>query len=119
MQQRAMEIQPRWLSNLTILAAVPLFAQVIDFMVQSAAHTPGLKTATIGMVCWALLSASFHLHLMRNGAMLVGEEARSFGNDLKRIPWLVGTFCAAPVVVCRDALRASRLEREAEGELAA
>ena len=119
LQQRAMTVQPRWFSNLIILAAVPMFAQLIDFLVQSAAHTPGLKTATIGMVCWGLLSASFHLHLMRNGAMLVGCEGRSFGNDLKRIPWLVGTYCATPVVICRDALRAARAEQAAESELAA
>ena len=113
-----MDIRPRWLSHLTILAAVPVFAQLVDFMVQTAAHTPGLKTATVGMVCWALLSASFHLHLMRNGAMLVGGQGRSFANDLKRVPWLVGTFCAAPVVVCRDALRAARTDQAAERELA-
>ncbi len=117
LQQRAMRLEPRRLANLTILAAVPLSAQLIDFLVQRAAHTPGLATATIGMVGWGLLSASFHLHLMRNGAMLVGAEGRSFGNDLKRIPRLVGTFVASPVLACREWLGPAGAE--AEGELIA
>ena len=117
LQQGSMRLQPRWFANLVIVAGVPIFAQSIDFLVQHAAGTPNARAASLGMVFWGLLSASFHLHLMRNGAMIVGEEARSFANDLRRIPRLVATFVAAPVIAALALLRSR--EQESESEAAA
>ena len=114
LQQGAMRLRPRWLANLVIVAGVPIFAQSIDFLVQHAAGTPNARAASLGMVFWGLLSASFHLHLMRNGAMIVGEEARTFANDLRRIPNLVATFVAAPVLATLALVRSREQESESE-----
>jgi hypothetical protein len=48
-----------------------------------------------------VLSATFHWHVIRNGALLVGEESHSLADDLKRIPALIGSYFAWPVVVTR------------------
>ncbi len=105
LQQGAMRVEPRWFANLIIIAGVPVFAQLLDSLIQHAAGTPNLRTASFGMVAWGLLSAAFHLHLMRNGAMLVGEGERSFGNDLRRLPRLIVTFVASPVTLAIAMLR--------------
>jgi hypothetical protein len=105
LQQGAMRAKPRWLASLIIILGVPVFAQTVDYFIQHAAGTPNMKATSVGMVFWGLLSAAFHLHLMRNGAMLVGEGERSFSSDLRRIPRLVFTFVAAPVIVIGAALR--------------
>jgi hypothetical protein len=105
LQQGAMRVEPRWLANLVIIGGVPMLAQAVDTLVQQAAGTPNLKAVSLGMVFWGLLSAAFHLHLMRNGAMLVGKGEGSFANDLRRIPRLVGSFVATPVVGTLKALR--------------
>jgi len=47
---------------------------------------------------FTVVSATFHWHMIRNGALLVGEEAHSLTTDLKRIPILVGTYFANPVL---------------------
>jgi hypothetical protein len=36
--------------------------------------------------------------MIRNGALLVGDEAHSLRTDLKRIPLLTATYFAAPVL---------------------
>ncbi len=114
LQQGALRLDPRWLSNMVIIVAVPVFSQLIDSFVQFAAGTENVRATSIGMVLGGLLSAAFHLHLMRNGAMLVGEGERSFRSDLRRIPRLFGTFVAAPVVAVMALVRARSEEAESE-----
>jgi hypothetical protein len=102
------------MSNLVIIAAVPIFSQAIDSLVQYAAGTTHLRAASVGMVLWGLLSSAFHLHLMRNGAMIVGAQSRSFTSDLRRIPWLVATFVAAPVLAIMALLRPAQQAADSE-----
>jgi ABC-type amino acid transport system permease subunit len=96
LQQGALKLRPRAMATLTVVLGVPLLAQLCDYSLQHAAGTPNAKSTSIGLTCWALVSAAFHLHLMRNGAMIVGEEARSLGHDMKRVPKLVISFVVAP-----------------------
>lgn len=105
LQQGAMRAEPRWLANLVIIAGVPMLAQVVDTLVQQAAGTPNLKAVSLGMVFWGLLSAAFHLHLMRNGAMLIGKGEGSFASDLRRIPRLIASFVAVPFMGVLSAVR--------------
>jgi hypothetical protein len=109
-----MSIRPLWISNTIIIAAVPVFSQTIDSLLQHAAGTTHMRAASIGMVLWGLLSSAFHLHLMRNGALIVGEQSRSFTSDLRRIPWLVATFVAAPVIAIMALLRPSQQAADSE-----
>jgi hypothetical protein len=114
LQQGAMSLRPLWMSNMVIIAAVPIFSQAIDSLVQYAAGTTHLRAASVGMVLWGLLSSAFHLHLMRNGAMIVGAQSRSFTSDLRRIPWLVATFVAAPVLAIMALLRPAQQAADSE-----
>ena len=116
LQQRSLSMEPRWLSGLAVVVGVPILAQAIDYLLQHAMGTPNMKAASVGMVCWGLLSAAFHLHLMRHGAMLVGDGSRTLSSDMKRMPRLVATFVAKPVVLVIRAMR--KTERAPEpGEL--
>ncbi len=114
LQQGAMRVEPRWLANLVIIAGVPMLAQAIDTLLQHAAGTPNLKAVSFTMAFCGLLSAAFHLHLMRNGAMLVGKDEGSFANDLRRIPSLVASFVTAPVLGTLKAVRPSIQTSESE-----
>jgi hypothetical protein len=105
MQQGALDLRPRWLSNCLIVIAVPAFSQSVEYLIHAAAGMPNLKAATIGILCFGLISAMFHLHIMRRGAMLVGEKSRPFSDDLRRMPILVGSFLAAPFLVAMEAAR--------------
>lgn len=98
LQQRSLGVRPRWLGNVLIVAGVPMGAQAVDYLLQKAAGTPHMQAASLGMVGWGLLSALFHLHLMRHGSMLVGEGAGTLRSDLRRMPRLVVLFVAAPVM---------------------
>jgi hypothetical protein len=97
-QQEMLDTEPQWLANLVIVLAVPLGSQTTDYLVHSLARTPNLKIATLSTLIFSLLSASFHLHVMQNGAMLVGKHGRSFASDMKRMPRLIATFAAQPVL---------------------
>lgn len=105
LQQGALDVRPRWLSNLLIVLAVPVLSQTVEYTVHAAAGTPNLKTATISILSFGLISAMFHLHVMRKGAMLVGSKSRPFSDDLKRMPALVASFLAAPVIAAIDVTR--------------
>lgn len=105
MQQGALDLKPRWLSNGLIVIGVPAFSQTVEYMIHAAAGTPNLKAATISILCFGLISATFHLYIMRRGAMLVGEKSRPFSDDLKRMPILVGSFLAAPFLAAMEATR--------------
>ena len=97
-QQEMLDTEPRWLANLVIVLAVPLGSQTTDYLVHSIAGTPNLKIATVSTLVFSLFSASFHLHVMQNGAMLVGKHGRSFASDMKQMPRLVATFVSQPVL---------------------
>jgi hypothetical protein len=106
-QQRVLDVQPRWLSNLIVVAAIPVLSQSVEYIMHVAAGTPNLRTATISVLSFGLLSALFHLHVMRKGAMLVGSESRPFSDDLKRMPSLVVSFIAVPVLAIMEVARRS------------
>ena len=96
-QQGLLSAEPEWLANLGIVVAVPIASQTIDSLIHMAAGTHDLMAATISLMAYALISAAFHLHVMREGAMLKGAGARSFLNDLTRVPQLVASFVSWPV----------------------
>lgn len=104
LQQQSLHLRPEWLAWLTCVVAVPLTSLSCD----AALHfwLDGRQTRQLGLaaVLYTLLSATFHWHMIRNGALLVGEEAQSLSSDFRRIPLLIGTYFAAPVLWLRKAL---------------
>jgi hypothetical protein len=98
MQQKALELRSRLLGNLIVVLGVPGFAQAMDWLAHriSGAAVPG--KATLAVSVFAALSALFHLHVMRNGALLTGQ-GRSLWEDFRRMPRLVAGFVLRPLVL--------------------
>ena len=112
-QQGLLGVRPRWAGNLGIVVGVPGTAQALDYLVHILAKAPNPTGFTFGMLFFSWLSAMFHLHMMQNGTMLMGNEGRSFLSDLKTIPRLVISFVCAPFVwVVTVAKGVSRVEWE-------
>ena len=58
----------------------------------------------IASAVFTAFAAAFNLYIMRRGAMLVGEEARPFMQDLSAMPRLVslrGLRSTQPMALCR------------------
>jgi hypothetical protein len=58
---------------------------------------------------FAIVSAFFHLHVMRSGAFLTGRRGLAFVEDFRRIPQLALSFVAKPVEFVAEL--PARLER--------
>lgn len=113
LQQKALNIKPRWVSNSLIVVGVPILSQFVEFTIHAAAGTPNLRTVTMGIMIFGLISALFHLHVMRKGAMLVGSKGRPFSEDLRRMPSLLAGFLATPIVIIVGAARRQWKDDEA------
>ncbi len=98
LQQQTLKIRREAMAWLACVIVVPLTSLSCD----AALHfwLDGRQTRQLGLagVIFTLVSATFHWHMIRNGALLVGEESHSLATDLKRIPKLVGTYFAGPVL---------------------
>jgi hypothetical protein len=117
LQQRALDIRPRLLGNLAVVAGVPLLAQVFDWLTHRAAGAVAPWSATVAVCVFAIVSALFHLHVMRSGAFLTGRRGLEFVEDFRRIPRLAASFVARPVVFVADL--SARLVRIRNNEAAA
>jgi hypothetical protein len=116
MQQRALSFRSRLWGNLTVVLGVPGLSQMMDWLTHRVAGASAPGRATMAVCVFAAVSAFFHLHVMRRGAFLTGRDGRSFADDFRRMPQLIGGFVAAPVLLL--AALASRVVRNAETEAA-
>jgi hypothetical protein len=116
MQQRALNFRSRLLGNLTIVFGVPGMAQILDWFAHRAAGAAAPGRATLAVSVFAIVSALFHLHVMRRGAFLTGRGGRSLAEDFSRMPRLVLGFIAAPVVLL--SATAGRQVRGVQSEVA-
>jgi hypothetical protein len=107
---------PVWQANIIVSILLPAFSHTVEFFTHYiqehyffdvlAASQDGVarKRAFAISVLFSVLSVLFNLYIMRHGVLLVGagEETKTFGQDLKRIPRLVGEFVAfLPVQISR------------------
>jgi hypothetical protein len=116
MQQKALGFRSRLLGNLTVVFGVPLLAQMLDWLAHRAAGAPTPGKATLAVCVFAVISALFHLHVMRRGAFLTGDQGQALIEDFRRMPRLIAGFVLEPVRFLSDL--ASRLARRAESEAA-
>ena len=96
MQQKALGLRSRLLGNLIITVGVPGLAQGLDWAAHRVSGAAVNGKATFAVCFFAVLSALFHLHVMRQGAFLTGT-GRSLGDDFRRIPRIVVGFLLRPV----------------------
>ena len=114
MQQRALSLRSRPLGNLIVVLGVPGLAQALDWFVHRALGPAAPPKALAAVCVFTLLSALFHLHIMRRGVFLTGSAGRTLADDFRRMPRLVLDFVLHPIVLLSGVT--SRLARPAESE---
>jgi hypothetical protein len=99
LQQRALGFRSRLLGNLTVVVAVPGFAQLLDWFAHRAAHAAVPGRAITAVCVFSLISAIFHLHVMRRGVFITGSTGQTLAADFRRMPMLVAEFLLRPVTI--------------------
>jgi hypothetical protein len=90
--QMLRQVRPEWQSVLGAMLIVPSISHSIEFTIHYTRGTPMLARSIITSICFTQISNLFNLYAMRKGALLVGVDARPFGDDMMRVPSLVGGF---------------------------
>jgi hypothetical protein len=116
LQQRALGFRARLLGDLTVVAGVPALAQLLDWLAHRAAHAAAPGRATMAVCAFSLVSAIFHLHVMRRGAFITGGTGQTLVDDFRRMPVLTAEFLLRPVTMLSGF--ATRGTRAAESEAA-
>jgi len=117
MQQRALSLRSRPLGNVIIVIAVPGLAQFLDWLIHRAVGPAAPTRAILAAGVFTVVSALFHLHVMRCGVFLTGHTGRSLADDFRRIPRLILDFALTPsALLLALAARPSR-PVESEGAL--
>jgi hypothetical protein len=114
MQQRALSMRSHGLGNVIIVVGVPGLAQFLDWLTHRAVGPAAPTRAIIAANVFTLVSALFHLHVMRRGVFLTGEASRTLADDFRRIPRLVLDFVLCPYTLLSGF--AARFGRTAESE---
>lgn len=96
MQQRALGLRSPWLGNSLVVIGVPGFAQLFEWLTHRAVGPAAPARAIVVSGIFTLISALFHLHVMRRGVFLTGDAGRTLAHDLRRIPRLVLDFVLYP-----------------------
>lgn len=98
LQQQTLSIRSEVVAWFSCVVIVPLASLGCD----AALHfwLDGQQTRQLGIAAlvFTVLSATFHWHMIRNGALLVGEDSESMGMDVRRIPKLTATYFAWPLM---------------------
>ncbi len=98
LQQQSLQIRSEWLAWFTCVFVIPLTALSMD----GGLHfwLDGRDTRQLGVpgLIFTVVSATFHWHMIRNGALLVGEESHTLATDLKRIPRLTISYFTGPAI---------------------
>ena len=122
-QQQALGVRPRSLSWVIAVLAIPLGSLAADSALHLWLDRGNMRALGIGALIVTLISAMFHWHVMSNGAMLVGENSRSFADDMKQMPRLIATFVWNPIRWAIGDSRSTKLPdpspETAEAEIAA
>lgn len=114
MQQRALAIRWRLFGNLIVVVGVPGLAQCLDWLTHRAVGPAPPSRAILAACIFTLVSALFHLHIMRRGVFLTGHAGRTLADDFRRMPHLVLEFVLRPYA--RLSNLSARLVRSAEFE---
>lgn len=88
--------EPRWQASLAAGLAIPVFSHTIEFAIHSLRGTPNLRANILASICFTIVSTLFNLHAMREGVLVVGENAGSVAADMRALPRTILTFLAAP-----------------------
>jgi hypothetical protein len=98
LQQQSLQIRSERMAWFTCVVVIPLTSLSCDASLHFWLDGRDTRQLGIAGLIFTLVSATFHWHIIRNGALLVGEESHSFFADLKRIPRLTISYCIVPVM---------------------
>ena len=108
--------EPVWAANLIVSIMLPAFSHTVEFVTHYAQeryffdifaaseNSVARQRAFAISVLFSVISALFNLFAMKHGVLLVGagEETRSFIDDIKKMPRMVGEFTAfLPVLISK------------------
>ena len=108
--------QPVWAANLIVSIMLPAFSHTVEFITHYAQeryffdifaaseNSVARQRAFAISVLFSVISALFNLFAMKHGVLLVGagDETKSFIDDIKRMPRMVGEFTAfLPVLISK------------------
>ncbi len=90
---------PVWLATLCIMIMLPAFSHMIEFTLHTLNGDVNKGKAIVISITFSIISAIFNLFAMRRDALLVKDaRAQSLGQDLIKLPKIVGEFIFYPFV---------------------
>lgn len=90
---------PIWLATLCVMIMLPAFSHMIEFTLHTLNGDANKGKAIIISISFSILSAIFNLFAMRRNALLVKDvHAQSLGQDLVKMPKIVGEFMFYPLI---------------------
>lgn len=90
---------PVWLATLCVMIMLPAFSHMIEFTLHSLNGDVNKGKAIMISITFSIISAIFNLFAMRRDALLVKDaRAQSLGQDLVKLPKIVGEFMFYPLV---------------------
>ena len=90
---------PVWLATLCVMIMLPAFSHMIEFTLHTLNGDVNKGKAIIISISFSIISAIFNLFAMRRDALLVKDDrAQSLGQDLIRMPKIVGEFMFYPFI---------------------
>lgn len=101
LQQQSLQIRSERLAWFTCVVVIPLTSLSCDARLHFWLDGRDTRQLGVAALIFTILSATFHWHIIRNGALLVGEESHSLLTDLRRIPRLTLSYCTEPVRALR------------------
>lgn len=94
--------EPAWAASLFVMLVLPASSHAIEFCVHYLRGTPNLKTSVVASVCFTAVATLFNLYAMRRGVLVVDDGKKSFAEDLRELPGVVGGFLVAgPLALVR------------------
>jgi len=90
--QMLRKVKPEWQAVLGAMLFVPAVSHSIEFTIHYTRGTPMLARSIITSICFTQISNLFNLYAMHKGALIVGADARPLGEDMRRVPSLIGGF---------------------------
>lgn len=91
--------QPLWLATLCVMIMLPAFSHTIEFTLHTLNGDANKGKAIIISIAFSIVSAIFNLFAMRRDALLVKDaRAQSLGQDLMKMPKIVGEFMFYPFI---------------------
>jgi hypothetical protein len=84
--------RPAWAATAAAMAALPLLAHSLEFIVHWLRGTPKLALSIGTSVIFTGLSTAFNLYAMRRGVLTTSGKSTSLRHDLGQIPVLLVEF---------------------------